>query len=273
MLRPVLHLPHSSVIVPDDVRATFSLSDDDLAAELRRMTDWFTDDLFELPPADCVLVRYSVSRLVLDPERFLEDDREPMAARGMGVIYTATSLGAPLRTTLLPSERNSLIERFYVPHHARLCSEIASSLQLDGAALIIDCHSFPSFPLPYEMDQSLNRPDICVGQDSFHTPAGLTSLAASTFRNAGLSVNIDRPFAGTIVPQEYYHRDASVCSLMIEVNRRLYLNELTGTRAPDYATFKTRLVAALRTIVNEFRAGTRPNFGAAGLMRMSQKPQ
>jgi N-formylglutamate amidohydrolase len=105
------------------------------------------------------------------------------------------------------------------------------------------------------MHQSLNRPDICVGQDSFHTPAGLTSLAASTFQNAGLSVDIDTPFAGTIVPEPYYQRDASVCSLMIEVNRRLYMNELTGTRAPDYATFKSRLVAALRTIINEFWAG------------------
>src|SRR5262245_2061680 len=136
MLRPVLHVPHSSVIVPDDVRATFLLSDGDLTAELWRMTDWFTDDLFELPPGDSVLVRYPVSRLVLDPERFLEDEREPMAARGMGVIYTATSIGTPLRTTLLPSDRNSLIERFYVPHHASLRSEVASSLQRDGAALI-----------------------------------------------------------------------------------------------------------------------------------------
>jgi N-formylglutamate amidohydrolase len=218
------------------------------------MTDWFTDDLFELPSVNSVLVRYQVSRLVVDPERFLEDDLEPMAARGMGVIYTATSLGTPLRTTLLPSERNRLIERFYVPHHARLQSEVASSLQRDGAALIIDCHSFPSSPLPYEMYQSLNRPDICLGQDSFHTPAGLTSLAASTFRNTGLSVDIDRPFAGTIVPKEYYQKDASVRSLMIEVNRRLYMNELMGTRAPDYATFKTRFVAALRTIVNDFRS-------------------
>jgi hypothetical protein len=40
---------------------------------------------------------FPVSRLVVDPERFVDDATEPMAACGMGVIYTQTSQRMPLR--------------------------------------------------------------------------------------------------------------------------------------------------------------------------------
>jgi len=35
----VLHIPHDSLVIPDDVRPQFLLTDPDLALELRRMTD------------------------------------------------------------------------------------------------------------------------------------------------------------------------------------------------------------------------------------------
>ena len=45
-----------------------------------------TDHLFDVPGVTAV--RFPVTRLVLDPERFGSNDEEVMAARGMGVIYT-----------------------------------------------------------------------------------------------------------------------------------------------------------------------------------------
>jgi N-formylglutamate deformylase len=82
----VLHIPHASVAIPPDVRRTIRLTDEELEVELRRMTDSFTDELFALDPAVAATVSFPVSRLAVDPERFLDDAREPMAARGMGVL-------------------------------------------------------------------------------------------------------------------------------------------------------------------------------------------
>ena len=38
-----------------------------------------------------------------------------------------------------------------------------------------------------------------------------------------MSVKINTPFAGALVPIKYYQQDARVQSVMIEINRSLYL--------------------------------------------------
>ena len=106
----VMHLPHWSTVIPVEPRQQFCVSDAELARELRVMTDHLTDQLFDLPGVPTV--RFPVSRLVLDPERFESDDEEIMAARGMGVVYTRTSEQTPLRRTLAPHEREELLARW-----------------------------------------------------------------------------------------------------------------------------------------------------------------
>lgn len=166
----VLHIPHSSQEIPPDLRHTLLLDDDALERELLRMTDSYTDLLFAQAPDDACTVIYPVSRLIVDPERFLPDSEEPMAACGMGAIYTHTSDGQPLRHPPSSGQRAALLERFYKPHHLALTAAVSAALSEHDSALVIDCHSFPARPLPYELDQTFDRPDICIGTDSFHTP-------------------------------------------------------------------------------------------------------
>ena len=61
------------------------------------MTDWYTDELFGLRPDLATTVAFPVSRIVVDPEQFVDDSAEPMARKGMGVIYERKSSGQPLR--------------------------------------------------------------------------------------------------------------------------------------------------------------------------------
>jgi len=206
----VMHIPHSSRIVPDDVRRTFVLSDAALEQELLRLTDLYTDELFSLDPLAAVSVMFGVSRFVVDPERFIDDALEPMAARGMGAVYTATTDGAPLRASLNASQRAELLARFYTPHHAALEAATASVLDATGQCLILDGHSFPTEPLPCDLNQDRPRPEICIGTDPFHTPSALATEAANGFAACGLDVAIDRPYSGALVPARWYRRDDRV---------------------------------------------------------------
>lgn len=242
----LLHIPHSSVDIPDDVRSTLVLSDDELLQELLRMTDWFTDQLFDVDGAKRLI--YPVSRLVCDPERFANDKAESMASKGMGAIYTKTSEGSILRTQPSSQERQSLLERFYMPHHAALEAMVQTEINAQGFCLIIDAHSFSLAPLPHEPDQSPNRPDICIGTDPFHTPQALAKAAAGTFEECGFSVAIDHPFQGTFVPMKYYQKEKRVLSVMIEVRRDLFMDEESGKKNDRFPAIRSRIESALFSI-------------------------
>src|SRR6266478_6585509 len=101
----VLHIPRSSRRVPAEERLTILLDDTELNNELLRMTDAYTDELFPITPAEAGRVIFPLSRLVCDVERFPSDEHEPMAARGMGVTYTRTSMGGALRAQPDPTDR------------------------------------------------------------------------------------------------------------------------------------------------------------------------
>jgi hypothetical protein len=78
----------------------------------------FTDDLFghHATDDDTVIV-FPVSRLMVDPKRFLDDMQEMMAWVGMGAIHTNPSSGEPLREIQSLEDRDTLIQRYYVTHH------------------------------------------------------------------------------------------------------------------------------------------------------------
>ncbi len=113
-----------------------------------------------------------------------------------------------------------MLDECYWPHHRELERK---AREAHGSALIIDCHSFPSRPLPVDLDQTRNRPDFCLGTDPFHSPAELAVQFRSQLEGDGFRVELDHPYAGTLVPTFAWQKDPRVMSIMVEVNRRLYL--------------------------------------------------
>jgi N-formylglutamate deformylase len=156
-----------------------------LEAEQLRLVDWFTDELYTAPaaaqqregaagqhlghPAERT-VRAPVSRLVVDVERFPDDENEAAAEVGMGAVYTLTTSGESLRRHGLrcwPQRRAQLMERYYWPHHELLNRATAECLRTHGRCLVLDCHSFPSGArgvpeLPTQtMDLGGRTPQVC----------------------------------------------------------------------------------------------------------------
>ena len=142
-----------------------------------------------------------------------------MESVGMGVVYTQTSSGRPLRQ-ISQDQRQSLINQYYHPHHQLLTTMASEVLSIHGRCLIIDCHSFPAKPLEYETDPY--RPDICIGTDTFHTQPQLEASLVHLFQKCGYSVAINSPFAGSFVPMDFYQKERRVQSIMVELNRGLY---------------------------------------------------
>jgi N-formylglutamate amidohydrolase len=245
----VAHVPHASAVVPDDVRSELLIGPLELADELLRLTDWYTDELFAgLRELGATMFVNRRSRLVFDPERFTDDTIEPTAPRGQGVVYWQGSRQQLIRQgdSALRARR---VHELYLPYHAALGALVGTQLDRFGECLVLDCHSFPSMPLPSELDHSSERPDICIGSDQTHTPSELAEAMAVAFAAEGWSVGRNAPFAGTFVPSGYYGREARVRSVMIEVRRGLYMDEADGHRLPVFATVASAIKRAVGKVV------------------------
>lgn len=240
----IIHIPHASRYIPADVRELIYLNDQALDVELNRLTDHYTDELFSIDHDAISVLQFPVSRYVADPERFSVDNLEPLSKRGQGVVYTKTVDGDLLRDSVDLMHREHLLNQYYWPHHNRLDALTERALVKHDRVLIIDAHSFPANPLKIDFDQALKRPDICIGTVAGHTPDDLVHLLLDQFTGAGLSVSINQPYAGTIVPIRYFDKDFRVSSVMIELNRGLYLQdepEDIRKKEPEFTQLQTLL--------------------------------
>jgi N-formylglutamate amidohydrolase len=241
----VAHVPHSSTVIPGDVRSELLIDDAELEQELIRLTDWHTEDLFDwLPGHGATTFVNRLSRFVFDPERFLDLELEATESVGQGVVYTHGTQRQSIRDPD-PDLRAARIEALYRPYHAALEDLATAKLEEFGRCTLIDCHSFPSKPLPSELEQRPDRPDICIGTDPVHTPAEMAAALERALIEEGLNVTRDMPYSGTFVPSRYIRGDARVHSVMIEVNRALYLDERTAERSPNYRVVKAALERAV----------------------------
>ena len=227
------HIPHDSTVIPPAERADYLIAEDALSRELLRLTDWHTASLYAegLPAAD--VVRAEVSRLVVDVERFADDRVERCAAVGMGATYVRTSAGDPLRA-LSSARRAELLDRYYWPHHRRFDEAAATRLARFGRCVILDAHSFPTGVLPTQVDFSA-PPEIGIGTQPGHTSPALRALAEDFFRDHGFVVGVDVPFSGSMVPNRHFDQDFRVQSVMVEVRRDLYMDEVTSARHAGFA--------------------------------------
>lgn len=244
------HIPHSSLRIPQNIRQSFLIDDIELENELLKVTDRYVDELFfSIHESGGVSAICDYSRFVVDPERFEDDMFEPMSQRGMGVVYTKTAEGKSLRMSLGKKEHEALLETFYRPYHKLIEQEVKDLLDNFGRCLIIDCHSFSSIPLPFEPDQDPERPDICIGTDHFHSSPVLIEAVEIFFNCAHLKVNRNKPYGGTYVPLKYLKKDHRVSSIMIEVNRKLYMDEKTGNKLSSFEHMKDLCAKLIQMLI------------------------
>lgn len=247
MNKIILHIPHSSIDIPE--MNEFIATQEELENELLKLTDWYTDELFDSDLDDKVIAPFS--RIFCDVERFTDDEKEVMSKFGMGVLYNKFDDGRDLRK-ISPEQREHILRNYYWNHHNKLTKVVENYLEIYNKCLILDCHSFSSIPLKRALNQDPNRPDFNIGTDEFHTPKNLIEASKKYFEELGYTLGIDWPYRGTIVPTNYYNKDSRVSSIMLEVNKKLYLNEPSNVKSVDYNKTKKVVFEYIQFIKSEY---------------------
>jgi N-formylglutamate amidohydrolase len=205
-MKIVVHVPHASIEIPEAYREPFLLSGEELLREATLSADLHTDTLARQAWPQASIVASSVSRIVCDVERYSDDVKEPMAARGRGMIYTATHEGKPLRRQLSAVERTTIQREVYDPHWEKLRAAAVGGL-------LVDLHSYPAARWPVEtVSSEAVRPEIDLGTDPELTPASWRDALVGHFEKLGFETAINTPYAGVI--------DAGArVAVMIEIRR------------------------------------------------------
>jgi len=246
MTNPILHIPHSSTKIP--IKKGYTVNTQELKNELIKLTDWYTDELFQHNKAIRIITPFS--RIFCDVERFSDDENEEMAKFGMGMLYEKLDNGKILRN-LNKKLRNNIYQKYYKPHHEKLTQLVETEIAKTNKALIIDCHSFSNNPFKRDLNQSIPRPEICIGTDEFHTPPNLLKTVKNYFKENGFKCSINIPYNGTIVPLIHYKKEKKVESIMIEINRNLYLKDNTNVKTKNYENLKKVIYNLIERIYTE----------------------
>ena len=190
----ILHIPHSS---------TNTLGRNIEQFDIDYLTDHRTNELFNCELSTKLV--FPISRFVCDVERF-PDDQEEMFKIGQGICYTKGTRDNDI--TVIDKEE---ILKIYDKWHLDLIQLINQTLCYFHKVILVDCHSFPD---------NEGYPDFCIGTVE-QTPTGLTDLVIHELD--GYEVSINYPYSGAILPSKFID-NPDVFPIMIEINKRLYLN-------------------------------------------------
>ena len=213
----LLHIPHSSISFPKNSHYSFQ----DLDEDEKLLIDYYTDELF-VPREqkwNISSVVFPYCRLYCDVERLVND---PLELKGLGISYHRI-----MESDNLPFEERSFSTmheafHYYADFHANVSKKIVD-MTIMNRILLIDCHSFSAHP-------NLLNPtppdiDICLGYNDDETRPSKKVIEniVRFFESFGYKVGINEQFSNSKtfpVPVEYH-------SVMIEINKRLYMNEET----------------------------------------------
>lgn len=226
----LLHIPHSSKSFPKDSHYSFT----DLDNEERLLIDYYTDELFtpKQKSEHIIPLVFPYCRLYCDVERLVND---PLENDGLGIRYIReipTDRGHSYTFREFNTKENAF--SLYVDFHAKVSKSI---VKMSDNRLLIDCHSFSA--LPNLLNSTPPDIDICIGYNDDETCPDKVVIGniVQYFKSLGYKVGINKPFSNSktfSVPVAYH-------SVMIEVNKRIYMNEYTLEKTNGFKRLKQNI--------------------------------
>lgn len=242
----IIHIPHSSLKIPKIFYKKALLSKAEILNENLMLCDLYTDKF--LNNKKCYEVRVKFSRLFCDVEKFKDESKEKMAKFGMGAIYTRNSNGNKL-INADDMYKEKVLSKYYDSHHNKMDNLITKILKKKKECYIIDLHSFSDYQAQ-KMFNVLDYPDICIGIDDEFADPILNNIILSFLNKCGYDIKINYPYSGSFVPNiAYQNKYKNVKSVMIEINKRLYINNDFTINKQKFVALKSDLNVLLDNII------------------------
>jgi N-formylglutamate amidohydrolase len=272
----VFNSPHSGSHYPAQFLSTTRLQ----PTALRRSEDCYVDELFaSAVDAGAPLLKANFPRTFLDlnrePNEFdphLIEGPLPRAANassvrvvgGLGTIPRVVSEGEEIyRRKISLTDALARVAHLYEPYHAALAGLMSATRLKFGVALLIDCHSMPSSAASTAAP-IVSQPEIVIGdRHGNSTDLILIERIEQLYRNHGLRVQRNRPYAGGFITERYGRPSEGFHAVQIEVNRASYMNERTLVRHSGFTALKAINASVLKALMPDVESLLSPRRAAA----------
>lgn len=219
----ILHIPHSSLKLPPKFYNRIVVDKNVVNDFNLAISDLYTYEIFGAKNKyKKVVAKYS--RIFCDVEKFADDDKECMSKFGMGYVYTRTHKNVEFAKYDDVYKQN-VKKKYYTKYHDKL-DKVAMRQTRKNRTILLDCHSFSKDIIMFE-EKKENLPDICIGFDKMYYSEKLVDYIKTYFETLGYSVAFNYPYEGTMIPNCFFNHSVSdFYSVMIEINRKVYLNDM-----------------------------------------------
>lgn len=170
--------------------------------------------------------------------------------RGLGLIKRTSRYGTPLQEHKLTyDEICARIEGYWEPYHRELNRIVRSKVSTFGVAVQVSCHCMSAVGLPTHPDPGQERADFCIGDMDGTTAAReYTDLLVEVFRSCNYSVSVNEPYTGGILMSRNADPKRNIHSLMIEINKRLFMSIDTFKLTPGALEVRLTVEEAIRKL-------------------------
>lgn len=254
--------PHSGRDYPAQLLAATRLD----RVTLRRSEDAFIDEIFAAAPdlgAPLLSALFPRAYLdvnrepyELDPDMFEDplpahvNTRSPRVAAGLGTIARVVATGDDIYAGKLRfADAVSRVDTLYRPYHAALEELVAETREMFAYCILVDCHSMPSVGCSMERDWGKRRVDFVLGDCNGRSCApAVMDAAEKALVDLGYGVARNAPYSGGFTTRHYGKPGDGVHGLQIEINRRLYMDELTIEKLPNLAQLAEHMRAVVAAL-------------------------
>jgi N-formylglutamate amidohydrolase len=252
----VLDSPHSGESYPPDFDHAPS------RADVRQAEDTHVARLWRgALQHGATLVEAVFPRAYIDPNRsttdidvalFADGERWPhpvtpsrKTAQGVGLVWRLARHGVPMYARKLSvAEVARRIDTCWQAYHDALDAAIDALHRDFGAVWHIDCHSMPAVGDALADDPGRARADLVLGdRDGSTCAAEFTSFVHDWFTARGYRVAINDPYKGVEIVRRHGRPHDARHSLQIEINRRLYMDEISLAPNANFAVLQRDLAA------------------------------
>jgi N-formylglutamate deformylase len=253
-------VPHSGEKVPKEAYWLAGLPETVLMCDVDR----YVHELYS--PATETLGLTSVvaetHRYVVDLNRVPEDvdqdsveeSKNPSGKFTIGFHWSQTTTGARLMKNPIPVKlHNELTHKYFEPFHQQVQKTFAE-FKAKGFKKVyhLDAHSMPSKGTDAHRDPGSERPQIVVSdRDGVSCEASFKDLVIKAYESVGFQVAYNWPYKGGRITETYGKPDFGQHTLQVEMNRSLYMDEITKKKSTtNFEDVQKRVTRALATILS-----------------------